>query len=109
MKELFRKFLSSKDNAYVSITNDSTSFFEDGKSLFMDISLHDGSGTFYQNIWISNSEGKETLDKDYEEEMQKLEILRVAIVTAMDELATGYMALSSAKLEPEEQATDAES
>lgn len=90
----FRKFLSEDIDTYVSVRTANGGSPEVRDDRYQNLILTLGDGTDSVSIYSYICNNTDTLDKDYEEAMGKLEVLRVAIETAMHELSDGYARLS---------------
>lgn len=104
----YRQFLNDRDNSYVSVITDVYSSYDEiNKYTAIELAISDE----FKCIGFEWTVGSKDMHGDtlYEEAMSELEKIRVAVITAMDELVDAYSGYKFGELDDNEEELDAES
>lgn len=80
---IFRKFLNEDTDQYVAVSSEDYSI-----GSHIDLRIHDGANLAYFTFSVSARD--DTLDDSYAEAIKELEIIKTAVLAAMDELVDKY-------------------
>jgi len=98
---VFRKFLNEEKDSYVSVTSEQVEYQigEDRKVSYVVVNLNMSDANQKVNFeYVIDNES----DKEYEEIMSELDVIRSAVTTAMDELVDAYSKMKFSALDKDE-------